>query len=70
MERPSTLSNIWLIVQTLGWVMALEGVAEYFSERHYETVLRRLLAFALGCDPGRPSDVPVTQEDWREWYYT
>ncbi|KAK8024704.1 geranylgeranyl transferase type-2 subunit beta [Apiospora arundinis] len=41
-------------------------VAEYFSERHYETVLRRLLAFALGCDPARPSDVPVTQEDWRE----
>ncbi|KAK8006065.1 hypothetical protein PG991_012362 [Apiospora marii] len=48
--------TIW---NTVGWVMALEGVAEYFSERHYETVLRRLLAFALGGDPARPRDVPA-----------
>lgn len=70
MERPSALSNFWLIVQTVGWVVALEGVAEYFSERHYETVLRRLLAVALGGDPACPRDVPITPEGWREWYYT
>jgi hypothetical protein len=69
MERPSTLSNVWLIVQTVGWVMALEGVAEYFSERHYETAFRRLLALFLGCDPARPK-VPTSHEEWAEWLST
>lgn len=69
MERPSTLSNILLIVQTVGWIMALEGVAEYFSERHYETVLRRMLALFIGYDPARPK-VPNSYEGWEEWYYT
>jgi hypothetical protein len=66
MERPSALSNIWLIVQTFGWVMALEGVAEYFSERNYESLMRRLLAFALGCDPAKPK----LPDNWEEWYYS
>jgi hypothetical protein len=67
MERPSTLSNIWLLLQTIGWVMALEGVAEYLSERHYETAFRRILALVLGCDPARPK-APDTYEGWAEWY--
>jgi hypothetical protein len=67
MERPSALSNVWLLVQTAGWIMALEGVADYISERHYETVLRRLLVFFLGCDPARPK-VPTTPQGWEEWY--
>ncbi|KAI1841813.1 hypothetical protein JX265_009422 [Neoarthrinium moseri] len=52
---------------TAAWVMALEGVAEYISERHYETAFRRLLALVLGCDPARPK-VPATYEEWAEWY--
>lgn len=65
MERPSALSNIWLIVQTVGWIMALEGVAEYFSERHYESLFRHLLVLALGCDPAKPR----LPDNWEEWYY-
>jgi hypothetical protein len=66
MERPSVLSNVWLIVQTLGWIMALEGVAEYLSERNYESLLRRLLALVLGCDPAKPK----LPDNWEEWYYS
>jgi hypothetical protein len=66
MERPPPLSNIWLLVQTFGWIMALEGVTEYFSQRNNEYVLRRLLAFLLGCDPAKPQ----LPDDWAEWYYS
>jgi hypothetical protein len=55
MERPSSLSDLELIVQTAGWILALEGVAQYFSERHYETVLRRIITLFLRCDPARPA---------------
>ena len=55
MERPSSLSNLGLIVQTVGWIHALEGVAQYFSERRYETVLRRIITLFLRCDPSRPA---------------
>lgn len=64
MERPSPLSNLWLIMQTVGWIMALEGVAEFFTERHYETVIRSLIAFFLGSDPAKPK----LPDDWGEWY--
>lgn len=66
MERPSALSNVWLVVQTIGWVMALEGVAEYFAERHYEFLFRRLVALFFGCDPAKPN----LPDNWEEWYYS
>lgn len=66
MERPSALSNLWIILRTLGWVIALEGVTEYFSERHYESVFRLLLSFVLGCDPATPR----LPDNWEEWYYS
>lgn len=64
MERPSPLSNLWTIVQTVGWIMALEGVAEFFSEHHYQFALRGLIALFVGRDPARPK----LPDDWAEWY--
>ena len=64
MERPQTFANLWLVVQTIGWVMALEGVAEFFSERHYHTIFRRLLLLFLDRDPARPR----APDSWEEWY--
>lgn len=64
MERPTTLANLWLIVQTVGWVFALEGVAEFFSDRHYHNVFRRFLLLFLDRDPSKPR----MPEDWEEWY--
>lgn len=67
MERAPALSNLWLIVQTLGWIVALEGVAEFFAERHYESLARRLLVLFLGChDPAKPA----LPDNWEEWYYS
>ena len=66
MERPSPLSNLWLLVQTFGWVIALEGVAEFVSERHYDTVLRRIIVLFLGGDP----QAPRPPDNWAEWYYS
>jgi len=64
MERASTLSNLWVIVQTFGWIMALEGVAEFFSEHHYQSALRGILVLCFGRDPARPR----LPDDWAEWY--
>jgi hypothetical protein len=64
MERAQTLSNIWTIVQTLGWIMALDGVAEYFSERHTHALFRRLVALLLDRDPASPR----LPDSWDEWY--
>lgn len=64
MERPQALSNIWLIIQTIGWVVALEGVAEYFSDRHSHNLFRRLVSLILDRDPASPRP----PDSWEDWY--
>lgn len=67
MERPPQMfANLWVIMQTLGWVLALEGVAEFFSDRHYHNMFRRILLLFLDHDPAKPR-VP---DNWEEWYYS
>lgn len=53
-------------MQTVGWVLALEGVAEFFSDRHYHNMFRRILLLFLDHDPAKPR-VP---DNWEEWYYS
>lgn len=64
MERPQALSNLWLIVQTVGWIAALEGVAEYFSDRHSHSLFRRFIALLLDRDPATPQP----PDSWEDWY--
>ena len=66
MERPQALANLWIIVQTIGWLIALDGVAEYFSDRHYHNLFRRLVLLVVGSDPARPSP----PDSWEEWYFS
>lgn len=69
MERPPQMfANLWVIIQTVAWVIALEGVAEFFSERHYHHIFRRILLLLLDRDhdPAKPR-VP---DNWEEWYYS
>lgn len=67
MERPPQMfANLWVVMQTVGWVLALEGVAEFFSDRHYHNMFRRLLLLFLDHDPAKPR-VP---DNWEEWYYS
>ena len=64
MERPQALPNLWLILKTIGWVIMLEGVLDYFSYRHYSTLFHQLVALLLGRDPARPR----LPDSWEEWY--
>ena len=64
MERPQAFANLWLIVRTLAWVMALEGVAEYVSEYHTHTLWRSVLLLFVDRDPARPR----APDSWEEWY--
>lgn len=70
MERPQTLANLWLILQTIAFVIALDGVAEYFSDRHYQSLARHLILLyyrsvrGLDHDPAEPK----LPESWEEWY--
>lgn len=70
MERPQTFTNLWLILQTIGFIIALEGVTEYFSDRHTYNIFRKLfllffyLVGGLEHDPAEPR-IP---ESWEEWY--
>ena len=69
MERPQTFANIWLILQTIGFIIALDGVADYVSGRHYHHLFRRFILLyyqliGLEGDPAQPS----LPESWEEWY--
>lgn len=64
MERPQALFNLWTIVQTVGWIMALDGVADFFSERHSHAIFRRIVALVLDRDPASPR----LPDNWDEWY--
>jgi hypothetical protein len=64
MERPQALPNLWLIVRTVAWVMALEGVAEFLSDYHWHTLLRWLVDLAVERDPSKPR----LPDNWAEWY--
>lgn len=64
MERPQTLPNLWLILKTIGWVIMLEGVLDFFSFRHYNNFFRQLLRLVLDRDPAQPR----LPDSWEEWY--
>ena len=58
------MRNVWLFVRTMGWVVTLEGVLEFVTDRHSTSILRRAVAVALGRDPA----VPRLPDSWEEWY--
>jgi hypothetical protein len=64
MERPQTLPNLWLLLKTIGAIIMLEGVLEYYSYRHYSNLFHKLLVLVLGHDPSRPR----LPDSWEEWY--
>ena len=70
MERATTFANTWLILQTLGFIIALDGVAEYFSDRHYLTLFRRCIFLYYEARGGANTDPaqPRPPESWEEWY--
>jgi hypothetical protein len=39
MERPPAFANLRIILQIFGFLIALEGFAEYFADRHYTDLL-------------------------------
>lgn len=64
MERAPTLHNLWLVVQTVAWVVALEGIADFYSARHAHTLFRRVVAILVDRDPFSPR----LPDNWEEWY--
>jgi hypothetical protein len=70
MERPQTLANTWLFLQIVGFVIALEAVSQYFSDRHYLNVSRNLLLLYLNYFRGLDQDParPRPPDSWAEWY--
>jgi hypothetical protein len=70
MERPQTLANLWTIFQLIGWIIALESITQYLSDRHYHNVYRKLVLlyfqFAGGLE-GDPA-IPRPPDSWQEWY--
>ena len=70
MERPEAFANLWLILQTVGFIIALDGVADFVTERHYNSIFRRLLLLyfdyfhGLEYDPAEPR----LPDSWEQWY--
>lgn len=64
MERSQTLANLWIILKTISWIVMLEGVLEYYSFRHYNSLFRQLLLLILDHDPAQPRP----PDNWEEWY--
>lgn len=64
MERPQALPNLWFILQLIGWILALEGVVDYFCYTQYSAFFRQILVPILGHDPARPRP----PDNWEEWY--
>lgn len=67
MERPQALPNLWIIIKTLAWAVAVGAAREFVSSMHSASVLRRCLAIFLDRDPARPR-VPSSPREWEEWY--
>lgn len=70
MERPQTFANLWLLLQTVAFVLALDGVTEYFSDRHTLNIFRKimLLYFYLVGDLDHDPAEPRLPDSWEEWY--
>lgn len=70
MERPATFANLWLILKTVGFILALEGISDYYTNRHaYNSFRKLVLAYywyvhGLEHDPSQPR----LPENWEEWY--
>jgi hypothetical protein len=70
MERPATFANTWLILKTIAFIVALEGVTEYFADGHYLRLARRyflLLLEIAGYHAPDPANPPLPKS-WEEWY--
>ncbi|GKT57514.1 LOW QUALITY PROTEIN: geranylgeranyl transferase type-2 subunit alpha [Colletotrichum tofieldiae] len=63
----NALPNLWIIIKTIAWAVAIGAVREFFSSMHSASVLRRCVAVFLGHDPARPR-VPSGPSEWEEWY--
>lgn len=70
MERPQAFANTWLVLQILGFILALDGVTEFFSDRHYHNLARRLILLYYQYFHGLEGDPvqPRLPESWEEWY--
>jgi hypothetical protein len=66
MERAQTLANLWIVVQTIVWIVGLDGVADFFSDRYYHNLARRIFVLFVDRDPARPR----APDSWEEWYYS
>jgi hypothetical protein len=64
MERSQAMSNLWVLIQIIGWVIVLEGVAEFFGDRHSHALFRHFIATILPRDPASPR----TPDNWEDWY--
>lgn len=69
MERASSLVNAWLILRTIGHILLLDGVLDFFSITHWGISRRVLLLiyyyfYGLDHDPAKPRPA----ESWEEWY--
>lgn len=69
MERPSPLHNLLLATRLMGFIIILEGVLEFITDRHSITLFRNLIASLLERDPAVPR-APESWEEWDEWYST
>jgi hypothetical protein len=71
MERPETFANLWIILQAIGFIIALDGVAEFVPQRHYHNTMRQIIILVvdfffgpLDRDPAQPR----LPESWEEWF--
>jgi hypothetical protein len=56
--------DVWQLVQTLGFVLALEGALDFVSDRHLTSCFRQLITAILDRDPA----IPRLPDNWEEWY--
>lgn len=70
MERAQTLVNLWTLFQIVGWAIALDSAALYFTSQNYEFALRKVTLFYLHFQRGlqRDAAVPNPPESWEQWY--
>lgn len=63
MECPQALYNIWLIIQSISWTTAFEGVANYIGDHNARCFFRGVVAFLL-----RDPATPQLPDGWKDWY--
>lgn len=72
MERPPSHPNLWYLLHLAAFLLALEGITQYWQDTRSQSLTRRLIILYCQYFHGLTHDpfIPRPPSDLHEWYYS